>query len=66
VSADTPTQAEQYRQLAEEIRTLVPTWNDVEIRAELAWMADCYERLADFTDETREQRPLEDSQKPVH
>lgn len=66
MSADIPTQAAQYRQLAEEIRTQVPTWNDPEIRAELVWMADCYERLADFTDDTRERRPLEDSQKPVH
>jgi hypothetical protein len=64
--ADTPTQAAQYRQLAEDIRTLVPTWSDPETRAELEWMAACYERLADFTDQAAKRQQFGDSQKLVH
>jgi hypothetical protein len=66
VAADTPTQAVQYRKLAEAIRTLVPTWNDPETRAELARMAACYERLADFIDETDKPPYLKDFHKPRH
>ena len=66
MATNTPTQAAQYRELAERVRTLVPTWNDPETRAELAWMAACYERLAYFTHVAVERRPLDDSEKPVH
>ena len=66
MAVDTPTQAAQYRELAEAIRTLVSTWNDPETRAELVWMAACYERLAAFTDEAGKRRHLGDSQKPRH
>ncbi len=61
VVANAETQAGQYRELAEAMRSLVPTWKDPETRAELAWMADCYERLADFADEASKRRLLEDS-----
>ena len=60
MTAETSTQAAQYRELADEIWTLVPTWRDPELRAELAWMAACYERLADFTDDVNS-RNLEES-----
>lgn len=44
--------AAQYRELVEAMRTLVPTWNDPETHAELAWMAACYERLAEIMEGT--------------
>ena len=66
MAADTPTQAAEYRQRAEEIRTLVRAWNDPDTRAELVWMAACYERLAHFTGEAGKRQHVGKSNKPVH
>ena len=66
MASHTPTQAAQYRQLAEEIRTLFATWSDPETRAELAWMAACYERLADFATEAGKRSTTRIRRMPIH